>query len=157
MFKTIVWATDGSEASDRALPFAKTLASSEGAKLVVVHGKEHLVGRAAGYPVVANDDELEAKVRRQADEAREEGFDATVKLVSGAAGHLAHLIADAADSAGADVIVVGTRGHAPVAGLLLGSVTQRLLHIASCPVLAVPPTAVDAEAERESETVAAAR
>ena len=40
-----------------------------------------------------------------------------------------------------DVRVQGdrTRGHTPLAGLLLGGVTQRLLHIAPCPVLAVPP------------------
>ena len=34
--------------------------------------------------------------------------------------------------------MVGTRGHTPLGGMLLGSVTQRLLHIAPCPVLAVP-------------------
>jgi nucleotide-binding universal stress UspA family protein len=51
----------------------------------------------------------------------------------------AHAIADIAEKVDADLIAVGTRGHAPVAGLLLGSVTQRLLHISPCPVLAVPP------------------
>ena len=43
-----------------------------------------------------------------------------------------------ATEADADLIVAGTRGHSPVAGLLLGSVTQRLLHIARRPVLTVP-------------------
>lgn len=139
MFKTIVWASDGSDAADRALPFAKELATGEGRSLVVVHSKERFVGgRGGGYPVLANEDELEVKIRNQVEEARKEGLEATFQLVSGAAGHSAHMIADAAREAGADVIVVGTRGHAPVAGLLLGSVTQRLLHIASCPVLAVP-------------------
>ena len=37
------------------------------------------------------------------------------------------------------MIVVGTRGRTALSGLLLGGVTQRLLHIAPCPVLAVPP------------------
>ncbi|HVP75693.1 MAG TPA: universal stress protein [Gaiellaceae bacterium] len=139
MFKTVVWATDGSEAADRALPFAKELAAGEGRSLIVVHSKERFIGgRSAGYPVLADEDELETKIQAQVEEARKEGLDATFRLVSGAAGHVAHMIADVAGEVGADVIVVGTRGHAPVAGLLLGSVTQRLLHIAHCPVLAVP-------------------
>ena len=52
----------------------------------------------------------------------------------------AHPIAEIAEEANADLIVAGTRGHSPVAGLLVGSVTQRLIHIARCPVLVVPPT-----------------
>jgi nucleotide-binding universal stress UspA family protein len=50
----------------------------------------------------------------------------------------AHAIEEIADKAGAGLIILGTRGHAPVAGLLLRSVTQRLLHIARRPVLVVP-------------------
>jgi nucleotide-binding universal stress UspA family protein len=38
----------------------------------------------------------------------------------------------------ADAIVVGTRGHTALTGLLVGSVPQRLLHIAPCPVITVP-------------------
>lgn len=140
MFKTIIWATDGSEGADRALPFAKALAEGESRSLVVVHSNEHFAGgRSAGYPVLADEDELEVKIKAQVEEARKEGFDATFRLVSGTGGHTAHMIADVAREVGADVIVVGTRGHAPVAGLLLGSVAQRLLHIAPCPVMAVPP------------------
>jgi nucleotide-binding universal stress UspA family protein len=138
MFKTIIWATDGSAAADVALPYAKALAEGDNRALVAVHSKELLIGRAGGYPALADDDELEAKIEHQVAEARNEGLDATFKLVSGAAPGAAHMIADAARELGADVIVVGTRGHAPIAGLLVGSVTQRLLHIAPCPVLAVP-------------------
>jgi nucleotide-binding universal stress UspA family protein len=151
MFRLIIWATDGSEAADRALPVVKALAAGEGRSLVVVHSKERFLGgRAAGYPVRADEDELQAKVEAQVEALRTEGLDATFRLVTGPAGHAAHMVADVADEVGADVIVVGTRGHGPMAGLLLGSVTQRLLHIAPCPVLAVPATAQEVrETERE--------
>jgi nucleotide-binding universal stress UspA family protein len=157
MFKTIVWATDGSDAADRALPFAKALAEGEDRRLVVIHSKEVFVGgRIGGYPVYADERELEAKIRRHVEELREEGFDAMLKLVSGAAPGAAQMIADVARGEGADLIIVGTRGHSPIAGLLLGSVTQRLLHIASCPVLAVPAGKHATADEPEHETAAAA-
>jgi nucleotide-binding universal stress UspA family protein len=155
MFKTIIWATDGSESADRALPYAKALATAGHGNLVVVHANEILGGRAGGYPVLADEDEVRAKIRRQVEEAREEGLDAKFQLVNAIGVAPAHMVAETARKAGADVIVVGTRGHAPVAGLLLGSVTQRLLHIAPCPVLAVPAAAhVSAEPrEREEASV----
>jgi nucleotide-binding universal stress UspA family protein len=155
MFKTIVWATDGSDATDAALPYVKGLAEGEGHQLVVVHSKEVFRGRGGGWPVYANEDELLAKIHRQADELRSEGLDVTLRIETGAAPGAAHMIADAALSFGADVIVVGTRGHTAIGGLLLGSVTQRLLHIAHCPVLAIPAKAAVAhETEPELEEVA---
>jgi nucleotide-binding universal stress UspA family protein len=135
MFKTILWATDGSEAADRALPFAKALAQGDDRALVVVHAKELLQGER---PLHAGEHEREAKIRRQVDEARAEGLDATFKLVTGVPSGAAHMIVDVAREVDADLIIVGTRGHTPIVELLLGSVTQRLLHIATCPVLAVP-------------------
>ena len=153
MFETIIWATDGSEAADAALPYAKGLAEGVDHKLVVVHSKEVFRGRAGGWPVYANEDELQTKIRLQVDELRAAGLDVTLKITTGAALGAAGMIADVARELDADVIVVGTRGHTAIGGLWLGSVTQRLLHIATCPVLAVPASAegVDADA-RERET-----
>ena len=155
MFKTIIWATDGSEAADNALPYAKTLVEP-GGELVVVHANEVFVGRAGGYPVLADETELEHKIRRQVDELRIEGVDATFKLVTGMYADPAHTIAEIADELGADAIVVGTRGHSTIAGLLVGSVTHRLLHIAPCPVFAVPRTKQFTAAKDERETAAVA-
>lgn len=63
MFKNVVWATDGSEVADRGLLFAEALAAGEGSQLVVVHCREFFVGgRAYGYPLNADEDELEAKI-----------------------------------------------------------------------------------------------
>lgn len=58
MFKTIIWATDGSDAAERALEYAKQLASYEGGELIAVHANELLAGRGGGYPVLADEDDL---------------------------------------------------------------------------------------------------
>ena len=138
MFDTIVWATDGSSSADAALPFAKALAVAGHGKLVAVFVDEHFVGRTSPYSVSADADGLRAKIHDQIDEARKEGVEASFTILPRVAHGTAHAIADRARELDADAIVAGTRGHGPAAGLLLGSVTQRLLHIASCPVLVVP-------------------
>ena len=139
MFKVILWASDGSEHSDRALDYARKLAEAESAELVAAHIREITTGRSAGYPVLIDEDEIETKIQGQAKDLADAGINARYEQGGAAYGGAAHAIADLADSTNADLIVVGTRGQGPVTGLLLGSVTQRLLHIATCPVLAVPP------------------
>ena len=141
MFKSIVWATDGSESAERALPYAKSFASADGATLTVVHCSEILVGRGGGQPVVADEEDVTARIERQVQELSDEGLKATLRVVHTTAGSVPQTIADAADDLSADLIVVGTRGHTAFGGLLLGSVTQRLLHVATCPVFAVPAAA----------------
>jgi nucleotide-binding universal stress UspA family protein len=138
MFKTIVWATDGSENADSALPIAKELAKITSGSVVVVHADEHFAGgRSTGEPVLADEPELVTKIRSQVKQLEEEGLTADLKVVHGTDSP-AELIAQAAQEAAADVIVVGTRGLGPVVGAVVGSVTQHLLHEATCPVLAVP-------------------
>lgn len=157
MFNTVIWATDGSESADQALPFAKDLARGPARQLVVVHNKERLIGgRSAGVPVYADEEERETKILRQVEEIRTEGIRTSFRHSSGFAGHTADAIADVARELDADIVVVGTRGHGPVAGLLVGSVTQRLLHTAPCPVLAVPMNAATRRSlvTQESATVA---
>jgi nucleotide-binding universal stress UspA family protein len=61
-----------------------------------------------------------------------------LKIVGDVGSRPAHEVANTAREVGADLIVVGTRGRTAIGGLLLGSVTNRLLHIAPCPVLVVP-------------------
>lgn len=139
MYSKIIWATDGSVAADAALPQVRELASANGTAVVVLHCNETMVGpRAYGLDVRLDEPEIQAKITRQAEELKVEGLDVTTEFVTGHAGIAAHAIAEAAKSDGADLIVVGTRGHTRLGGLLVGSVTQRLLQVAPCPVLSVP-------------------
>jgi nucleotide-binding universal stress UspA family protein len=52
-------------------------------------------------------------------------------------GQVAKAIVDAAAAEGADLIVVGSRGLSGLPAFLLGSVSSRVLHLATCPVLVV--------------------
>ena len=152
MFKTVLWATDGSETAARALPYALGLAEPDKAKLVVAHVREIFAGRAAGFPVLADESELREQIGQQVEDLLSGGLDATFIVRTCTAGHAARTIAEIAEEVGADLIVVGTHGYGRVAGLLLGSVTQGLLHAGVCPVLAVPTGAPVEASEHELET-----
>jgi nucleotide-binding universal stress UspA family protein len=140
MFKKIVWATDGSDSADKALAVAKMLATESGGELVAVHCEEMtLPGKGGGsYHLAANEEDLKAKIERQVSELTGAGITATLETSRVKVGGAGHAIAGAASVHESDAIVVGTRGHTPIAGLLVGSVTQRLLHIAPCPIIVVP-------------------
>ncbi|HEY2604340.1 MAG TPA: universal stress protein [Thermoleophilaceae bacterium] len=155
MFKSIVWATDGSAAADRSLPFVKSLATENNAEVLIVHADQLIIGRGGGQHVIADEEDVRAKIERQAKELRDAGINSTERIVQVAIGEgPAQTIAEAAKDIHADLIVVGTRGHTHLGGLLVGSITTRLLHIAPCPLFVVPTNkdaaASDAEAEGEA-------
>jgi nucleotide-binding universal stress UspA family protein len=139
MFDTILWATDGSENADRALPYVKALAQRERAKLIVAHVVEKYASqKASGLAVHADEEIVEEKLKQLSAQLSDEGYSSELRIVSHVGPQPAHEIAAIAREVGAEVIVAGCRGHGAVAGLLLGSVTQRLLHVSPCPVLVVP-------------------
>ena len=80
MFKTIVWATDGSELADSALDFVRELARQDGSKIVAVHANELMRGRFSGYPALADEPELEERIEKQIEELRSVGIDATYEV-----------------------------------------------------------------------------
>jgi nucleotide-binding universal stress UspA family protein len=141
MFKAIVLALDGSDTAKRGIPIAVELAKEGKGKIVIAHVEERMAtkGRA---PLEVDEDEIQAELRAMVKDFAAEGIEASLEMgdvMAGGAG-TAHAIADIAERSKADLIVTGTRGHSPVAGLLVGSVTQRLLHIAKQPILVVPAT-----------------
>jgi nucleotide-binding universal stress UspA family protein len=140
MFKSVVWASDGSGLAQKALPFVKELARADGAKITIVHVVERVEGGGAvGLPRRADESEVQAHLKEQTEALVQEGFDTTLEIRGDVGARPAHEIAAVARDVHADLIVAGSRGHTAIGGLLLGSVTNRLLHISPCPVLVVPP------------------
>ena len=138
MFKTIVWATDGSETAEHALPFALELVERDSAKLVVVHIRELVVGRMGGYPVFADEPDIRTRLGKKIETLRETGLDVVLVERSCIAGHAAGLIGEIAEKYDAGLIVLGTHGHTRIGSALIGTMTQALLHEGTVPVLAVP-------------------
>lgn len=153
MFSTIVWATDGSELSDGALPIVEELARTHDARIVAVHADALLTGRFGGAPVLADEDDLRVKLRRQVEELREAGFDAELKIKVAPMLAPAQIIVEAAKEVDADLIVVATHAYGIVGSLFFGSVARALVHDAPCPVLTLPPATSHAayDATRDEE------
>ena len=138
---TIVLALDGSDGSRRAIPVAVSQAKRSDARIVIAHVEERIAAKGDMPTVRADEDEIVKRIEGEAAEISEAGVDATVERATVVLGGPAQAIAEIADESDAEMIVVGTRGHSPIPGLLIGSVATRLLHIAKRPVLAVPPSA----------------
>jgi nucleotide-binding universal stress UspA family protein len=139
MYETIVWATDGRDAADVAFEEALSLAGWMSARLLAVHVNQHIVGRGGpSVPLQVDEPDIRTKVAAQVERAHEAGVDAEL-VVRSTQGEPARIVATVALDAQADVIVCGTRGLDPLSSAVLGSFTQRLLHLAPCPVLAVGP------------------
>ena len=141
-FRTLLVAIDFSEHATAALEVAIGLVRGvEGGKLHLLHAYEVPLGAIPPYGV-AIPESLLAQVRDAAARRLEKavhkvegvGVACETHLVHGAA---AEAIAETAQALGADLVVMGTRGLTGVKHVLLGSVAERTVRQAPCPVLTV--------------------
>ena len=138
----IVVGVDGSAGSVAALAWAVELAAQTGAAVEALSAWELTYGWIDGYA---------PDIERWCEEARREArarLDAAIAAVAGShpssttvtptvvEGPAARALLDA--SKDADLVVVGSRGRGGFAGLLLGSVSQQVVHHARVPVTVVP-------------------
>jgi nucleotide-binding universal stress UspA family protein len=151
MFKRIVVGSDGSPNGDRALQVARDLAVASSAHLFVIHINQVVAGKGGAYPVLADEPEMRARLKAQVQQFAAAGIDAEFHVHNVGFESPAHTIGEDARARDADLIVVGSRGRAPFTQFVLGSVPMRLLHIAHCPVLVVPPPAEDGVPEVASD------
>ena len=139
-WKTIVVGVDGSPGSRTALTWAAAEAADHGADLVVLNVWEHTLLPPAGSVSVSERfvpdesqrtaDDLVQVIKEELGEDPPVFVQARVKQ-----GRPAKVLIE--DSANADLLVVGNRGHGGFAGLVLGSVSQHVAAYAKCPVTVV--------------------
>jgi len=158
MFKTILVPLDGSEHSRRALEVAHRLASADEATLYLLNVPEwppakDLLGKAVGAREMGVTREKVEQTGRQllehAESAEESGH-GMIEQTKDKLGisHLhtenivrmgvpADVILEEAEHFGVDAIVMGSRGLSDLKGLLVGSVSHKVLHTAKCTVVTV--------------------
>lgn len=130
----ILLATDFSRSSEQALGYAEELARRFGAELLVLHVDEAL-------STVPGSDLAETRRLAAEGELQDLVADLRAKNVPARAilrpGLASGEIVAMANAEHADLVVLGTHGRTGLAHALLGSVAERVLRTASCPVLTV--------------------
>jgi nucleotide-binding universal stress UspA family protein len=143
MFKRILVPVDFSAPSDAALDYARDVAARFGASLHLLHVAEDpyraLYSAEVFVPEMENlrDEILEDATGRLRDRLREWDFDAVPVTVEAIIGTPAGSIVEYAAGHDIDLIVMGTHGRGGMSHLLMGSVAERVVRTAGCPVLTV--------------------
>ncbi len=145
--RTILYATDFSEAAEQAYPFACSLARDLGALLIVMHV----------YPPPLDRSEV---VARRQDNGYEEDLWRLLRryqapeVTAGVRhfleeGDAAERILHVARETATDLIIMGTHGRSGLSRLLMGSVAEQVLRKASCPVLTLKKPAAAPDSAKE--------
>ena len=149
MFDHILVAVDGSEHAARAISTAPDLALRCDARLTLIHVTRHTNLRRLHEDLLplehvegvqfTSHDLLELVEHDVLDRAERQARDLGASKVETATriGSPADAIAEFATDAGVDLIVVGTRGLGNLPGMVLGSVSHRIIHLAKEPVLVI--------------------
>lgn len=154
-WRRIVIATDFSESSDRALALAGWLAGQHGASLVMLHVSDPPANMPIEATLQPPDQPGPLSVERYlTDSSRKRMAAQAGKMIDRipdefrvAFGPVAATIASEARGARADLLVLGTHGRTGLSHLLLGSVAERVVRTAPCPVLVVRQPGHEQEAD----------
>jgi nucleotide-binding universal stress UspA family protein len=151
MYKQILIALDGSSTSERVLNEAVKMARLTGGKIQAVYvvDKTPLFSYAGYYDPIALVDALRKDGRTTLQKAeaacREAGVACDAELVETERLNedVATALQHCAERLGADLVILGTHGRRGVRRIVLGSVAERFVRFAQCPVLLVRGTEPD--------------
>ena len=139
--KTVLVPTDFSECSEAAVRYGRALAEAFGASLHLLHVVQDpykqawaAEGFAAPVTDMITQWEEQARIRLEETAAACVPVSATVAVRIGSP---FYDIAAYASEKNVDLIVIGTHGRGPIGHMLLGSVAERIVRKAPCPVLTV--------------------
>lgn len=143
MYQRIMVAIDGSDTAARGLNEAIALAKDQKARLAIVYVIDLVVIFEFGEPAVSYRESAREFARKTIERARGSARAAGIEPevlspeIYTTGYHVADTIAQLAQQWNADLLVVGTHGRRGVSRLLLGSVAQRIVRVAPCPLLLV--------------------
>ncbi|WP_407305712.1 universal stress protein [Desulfosporosinus sp. SB140] len=141
MFKKVLVPTDASDFSRRALKSAIDLAQTIKAEVELLHVSytpQSFWGYTISYGITVTQDQLDQN-GELALEATLTGLDTSKVLIKKKveSGHPVTVILDEIKKEGIDLVVMGSHGYGAITGSVLGSVSQRVLQRAGCPVLII--------------------
>ncbi|AEH44934.1 UspA domain-containing protein [Thermodesulfatator indicus DSM 15286] len=141
--KSILFPTDFTEASLKVIPYAKYLTEKFGAKLTVLFVVEELSKYANFYVPHSALDNLEQELMEHAQKKLtsfiEEHFEDFPVEPLVRRGEIAEEIAKVAEEKETGLILMATHGRKGLEKILIGSVTERVIKIAPCPVMTINP------------------
>ena len=146
MKKTIVLAVDTSSHVSAAAEMTRELCRESGDHVLVLHVHEFAAGRWGRMQIDCHEGAGERVVSEVVADMKAAGITADGEIREAQFGHIARNILDAADEHDARILVLGSSGRTDMPHLPFGSVSHRLLHSATRPVLIVPRQTATAEA-----------
>jgi nucleotide-binding universal stress UspA family protein len=137
VFEKVLVAIDGSPYTEAALSAAEGLAAKAGCEVEVIHVHEHdfIPSKAGMAPDLERDDEAEALLSGAVSRLKTHGVTVTGRLVQAQTRDVARAIIEAAEDCGADMIIVGRRGLSSLTAMIVGSVSNKLIHVARVPIM----------------------
>ena len=136
MYEKILAAVDESEIADRVLAATRELASLCGGEVWVIHVQEREPSKFMSSSAESRE-EAQETVNAAVEKLSSAGVTAHGQLAHTVYGYAAREIVSFAQEKGIGVIVMGSRGHGDLAGLLVGSTAHKVIHLADRPVLVV--------------------
>jgi nucleotide-binding universal stress UspA family protein len=150
MFKKILLAFDGSNASTSAAKYAIHLSSLENSELIFLHVIENIkqggvIGLRAKYGDMKLVEGYTKTRRKNAEEwikpieksAKDKGINTKVEILEDDGNSLVGFIINYAEKNDVNLIVIGTKGQSKFRRLFMGSVASGIIHHSKCPVLLI--------------------